>query len=218
MKRVLKIIGFSVLGSIVFFIIVGILINIFVPKEELEETSRRAEIRKQERIEARKQAEREKVEREKQAEELAKETQRLQKAAAEEKKAAEKAAKEAERKRKREVEEKARIESLKKEVSSWVTPYVLIKDYNTNPFVAEAKYKGKVVHLTGILRGFNSNKELLLASGNMAETITCDVWSGPIGSLRKGQKIQLIGRVDSGTKAGNIKLWNCHILSLSQSE
>ena len=213
MKKLLKILGFSVLGSIVFFVIVGILINIFVPEEELEEMSIRNEERRQERAEARKQAEQEKIAREKAAEELAKEKARLEKEAA----AQEKAEKEAERKRKRQAELKARIEEMKKDTSYWVTPYTLIKDYDTNPFAADAKYKGKIVQVTGTLRDFGDGATLLLASGNMAETISCSIDSGPLGLLRKGNKIKLVGRIDYGTKAGNIKLWMCHILSPSQT-
>ena len=224
MKKLLKILGFSVLGSIVFFVIVGILINIFVPEEELEEMSLRNEERRQERAEARKQAEQEKIAKEKAAEqerlaqekaaeELAKEKARLEKEAAEQ----EKAAKEAERKRKRQEELKARIEEMKKDTSYWVTPYTLIKDYDTNPFAADAKYRGKIVQVTGTLRDFGDGATLLLASGNLPQTITCSISSGALGLLRKGHKIELVGRIDYDTKVGNIKLWDCHILSPSRT-
>ena len=55
MKKLLKIVGFSVLGLIVLVIGIAVLVSIFVPEEELEEASRRAEERRQERAEAEKQ-------------------------------------------------------------------------------------------------------------------------------------------------------------------
>ena len=141
MKKVLKIGCFSGLGFIVLIVIIGILINAFVPEEELEEASRQVKQQEQERVEAEKRAVQQKIEQEKEetpvnpatpiAKPLPLHTFKGQIV---------------------EItppEPKTEFDTINETLYRFETTDQIIKAYIANPFKADAQFKGKTIKVLG---------------------------------------------------------------------